>query len=78
MLTRSPLMISSTSCGWINPDRSDLEIEKSMCLAQQDAGRRYRDSVKKESRFLTHPKISNAIPRTEAYLNIKLAQKLSN
>ena len=30
--------------GWINPDRSDLEIEKNMCLAQQDAGGRYRDS----------------------------------
>ena len=29
--------------GWINPDRSDLEIEKTICQAQQDLGRRYRD-----------------------------------
>ena len=60
--------------GWINPDRSDLEIEKSMCRAQQDAGRRYRDSDNKESRFIFHSKISNPIPRTEASLNFKLAR----
>ena len=64
--------------GWINPDRSDLEIEKSMCRAQHDAGRRYRDSDNKESRFILHPKFSNPIPRTEASLNIKLAPKLPN
>ena len=33
--------------GLVNPDRSDLEIEKTMCQAQQDAGRRYRDSTDK-------------------------------
>ena len=64
--------------GWINPDRIDLEIEKSMCRAQQDAGRRYRDTDNKESRFIIHPKISNPTPRTEASLNIKLARKLPN
>ena len=64
--------------GWINPDRSDLEIEKSMCRAQQDADRRYRDSDNKESRFIIHPKISNHIPWIEASLNIKLARKLPN
>ena len=63
--------------GWINPDRSDLEIETSICRAQ-DAGRRYRDSSKKESRFIIHPKISNQIPRSEASLNVKLARKLPN
>ena len=62
--------------GWINPDRSDLEIEKSMCRAQQDENRRYRDSDNKESRFTIHQKISNPIPRTAASLNIKLARKL--
>ena len=62
--------------GWVNPDRSDLDIEKNMCRAQQDAGRRYRDSDNKESRFIIHPKISNPIHRTEASLNIKLARKL--
>ena len=51
--------------GWINPDRSD-------------AGRRYRDSADKESRFIIHPKINNPIPRTEASLKIKLARKLPN
>ena len=64
--------------GWINPDRSNLEIEKSMCRAEQDTGRRYRNSDNKESRFIIHPKISNPIPRTEASLNIKLARKLPN
>ena len=64
--------------GWVNPDSSDLEIEKNMCRAQQDAGRRYRDSDNKESRFIIHPKILNPIPRTEASLNIKLARKLPN
>ena len=63
--------------GWVNPD-SDLEIEKNMCPAQQDAGRRYRDSDNKESRFIIPPKILNPIPRTEASLNIKLAKKLPN
>ena len=63
--------------GWINPDGSDLEIEKNMCRAQQDAGRRYRDSDK-ESRFILHLKISNLLPRTVASLNIKLARKLPN
>ena len=49
-----------------------------MCRAQQDAGLRYRDSDNKESRFITHAKISNPIPRNEASLNIKLARKLPN
>ena len=43
--------------GWINPDRSDLEIEKTMCRAQHDAGRRYRDSSNKELRFIIHPEV---------------------
>ena len=64
--------------GWIKPDRSDLEIEKSMCRAKHDAGRRYRDCNNKESRFIIHPKIPNPIPRTEASLNIKVARKLPN
>ena len=49
-----------------------------MCQAQQDAGRRYRDSTDKESRFIKHPKINNPIPRTEASLKVKLARKLPN
>ena len=44
-----------------------------MCRAQQDAGRRYRDSDNKESRFIIHP-----IPRTEKSLTVKLARKLPN
>ena len=62
----------------INPDRSDLEIEKTMCQAKQDANRRYRDSDNKESRFIIQPKISNPIPRTEASLKVKPARKLPN
>ena len=62
--------------GWVNHDKSDIEIEKTMCKAQQDAGRRYGDSTNKESRFIIHPKLTNPIPRAEAYLNVKLARKL--
>ena len=54
--------------GWNNPERSDLDIEKSMKKAQQDAGLRYHDSDNKESRFIFHPKITNPIPRTEKSL----------
>ena len=64
--------------GWTKPEISDLDIEKSMIKAQQDAGLRYRDSDKKESRFIIHPKITNPIPRTEKSLNVKLAGKLPN
>ena len=64
--------------GWTNPERSDLDIEKSMNKAQQDAGLRYRDSDNKESRFIIHPKLTNPIPRTEKSLNVKLARKLPN
>ena len=54
------------NAGWINTHRSDLEIEKTNCQAQQDAGRRYRDADNFELRFIIHPKICNPIPRTEA------------
>ena len=64
--------------GWINPDRIDLDIEKSMCRAQHDAGRCYRDHENKELQFILHPKILNPLPRTEASLNIKFARKLPN
>ena len=47
-----------------------------MCQAQQDAGRRYRDSTDKESRLIIHPKVTDAIPRTDASLKVKLARKL--
>ena len=62
--------------GWVNPVRSDINIEKTMCKTQQDAGRQYRDSTNKESGFIIHPKLTNPIPRTEASLNVKLARKL--
>ena len=48
--------------GCVNPERSDLQIEKTMCWAQQDAGRRYRDLDNKESRFIIHPKLTDPIP----------------
>ena len=64
--------------GWVNPQRSDLEIEKTMYRAQQEAGRRYRDSDNKELRFIIHPKFTDPIPRTEKSLSIKLARKLPN
>ena len=47
-----------------------------MSAAQQDAGRRYRDSTDKESRFIIHPKLTNPMTRTEASLKVKLARKL--
>ena len=64
--------------GWVNPKRSDLEIEKTMYRAQQDAGHRYRNSDNKESRFIIHPKLTDPIPRTEKSLSIKLDRKLPN
>ena len=47
-----------------------------MCQAQQDLGRRYRDSTDKGLRFIIHPKLTDPIPRTEASLKVKLARKL--
>ena len=47
-----------------------------MCQASLDAGQRYRESDNKESRFITHPQITDPIPRTEQSLNVKLARKL--
>ena len=49
-----------------------------MCQASLDAGSRYRDSDDKESRFITHPKLTDPIPRTEKSLSVKLAGKLPN
>ena len=47
-----------------------------MCQASLDAGQRYRESDNKESRFITHPQITDPKPRTEQSLNVKLARKL--
>ena len=49
-----------------------------MCRAEQDAGRRYRDSDNKESPFIIHPKLTDPIPQTEKSLNVKLARKFPN
>ena len=62
--------------GWISANRSDIEIENKMCQASLDAGQRYRESDIKESRFITHPQITDPIPRTEQSFNVKLARKL--
>ena len=64
--------------GWISANRSDIEIEQKMCRASLDAGQRYRESDNKESRFITHPQITDPIPRTEQSLKVKLARKLPN
>ena len=64
--------------GWVEIEKIDLEIEKTMCRAEQDAGRHYRESDIKESRFIIHPKLTDPIPRTEKSLSIKLARKLPN
>ena len=64
--------------GWISANRSDIEIEQKMCQASLDAGQRYRESDNKESRFITHPQITDPIPRTEQSLKVKLARKLIN
>ena len=62
--------------GWLSVNRSDTEIEQKMCQASLDAGQRYRESDNKESRFITHPQITDPIPRTEQSLKVKLARKL--
>ena len=49
-----------------------------MCQASLDAGQRYRESENKVSRFITHPQITDPIPRTEQSLKVKLARKLPN
>ena len=77
-LTYERTIIHLDDAGWVNPERSDLEIETAMNKAQQDAGFRYRYSDNKESRFIIHPKLTNPIPSTEKSLNVKLAQKLPN
>ena len=64
--------------GWISANRSDIAIEQKMCQASLDAGQRYRESDNKESRFITHPQITDPIPRTEQSLKVKLARKLPN
>ena len=64
--------------GWLSLNRSDTEVGKNMCQASVDAGQRYRDSDNKESRFITHPQLTDPIPRTEQSLNVKLARKLPN
>ena len=68
---------------WMKPDGSTpkeviSKLNKTMCTAQQDAGRRYRDSDNKESRFIIHSKLTDPIPRKEKLLNVKLARKLPN
>ena len=78
MPIRSPQLISSTSWAGSILIGAILEIEKNMCRAQQDTGRRYRDPDNKYSQFIIHPKILNSILRTKASLNIKLARKLPN
>ena len=49
-----------------------------MCQSSLDAGQRYRDSDNKESRFITHPQLTDPKPRTEQSLNDKLARKIPN
>ena len=78
MLIQFPPKEFLDAAGWVNPNRSDIEIEKKMCQASLDAGSRYRDSEDKESRFITHPKLTDPIPRTEKSLSVKLARKLPN
>ena len=63
---------------WLTLNRSDTEVANNMCQASLDAGQRYRDSDNKESRFITHPQLTDPIPRTQQSLNVKLAQKLPN
>ena len=64
--------------GWVNGDRSDILIEEAKQKAQVDAGRRYnREHNKSVSRFIMHPKLNNPIPRSEKFLEIKLARKVS-
>ena len=64
--------------GWLSLNRSDSEVGENMCQKSLDAGQRYRDADNKESRFITHPKLTDPIPRTEQSLNVKLAPKLPN
>ena len=64
--------------GWLRANRSDIEIEQKMCQTSLDAGQRYRESDNEESRFITHPQITDPIPRTEQSLKVKLARKLPN
>ena len=64
--------------GWLSLKRSDTEVAKNMCQSSIDAGQRYRDSDNKESRFITHPQLTDPKPRTEQSLNDKLARKIPN
>ena len=66
------------AAGWVKSNQSDTEIEKKMWQASVDAGSRYRDSDDKESRFITQPKLTDPIPRTEKLFSVKLDRKLPN
>ena len=59
--------------GWLSANRSDIAIKQKMCQSSLEAGQRYRESDNKESRFITHPQITDPIPRTEQSLKVKLA-----
>ena len=59
--------------GWISANRSDIAIEQKMCQTSLDAGQRYRESDNKESRFITHPQITDPIPRTEQSFKVSQA-----
>ena len=64
--------------GWLTGDRSDILIEEAMQKAQVDAGRRYNGEKNTSiSRLMMHPKLNNPIPRSEKFLEIRLARKVS-
>ena len=61
---------------WDTKARSDIELEQNKDKLSKDAVRRSNADPDKESRVIHHPDVGLAVPRTEASLTVKLANKV--
>ena len=60
---------------WDTEARSDIELEQNKDKLNKDAVQRSNVDPTQESRVIPHPEFSRAVPRTEASLTVKLAQR---
>ena len=60
---------------WDNEEKSDTELELNRDRLNKDAAKRKNEDPNKESRVIPHPEVGLSVPRTEASLEIKLAEK---
>ena len=60
---------------WDNEARSDIEFKTRRDQLRKDARKRCNDDPDKKSRMIPHPDVELPVPRTEASLTLKLANK---